>query len=151
MAIKGPTTALCELQPRLVESRWGICVVIAGILAATTPPDPCHAAALNVDAAVAYANTWCGARNPAFHDYSNEGGDCANFVSQCLIAGGALKTTYPGVPGLIGAITALGAKSIDPAEIQAGDVIQMYCGSCRLCRGPFRIQVRVLWPHGGLL
>jgi len=38
--------------------------------------------------AVAYANKYCDSRNPNYHDYSNEGGDCANFVSQCLIAGG---------------------------------------------------------------
>ena len=38
--------------------------------------------------AVAYANKYCDKRNSNYHDYSNEGGDCANFVSQCLIAGG---------------------------------------------------------------
>ena len=38
--------------------------------------------------AVAYANKYCDKRNKEYHDYSNEGGDCANFVSQCLIAGG---------------------------------------------------------------
>jgi len=40
-------------------------------------------------AAVAYARTWCYSRNTErYHDYSSQGGDCANFVSQCLIAGG---------------------------------------------------------------
>ena len=38
--------------------------------------------------AVAYVNKYCDKRNKEYHDYSNEGGDCANFVSQCLIAGG---------------------------------------------------------------
>ena len=38
--------------------------------------------------AVAYANKYCDKRNKEYHDYSKEGGDCANFVSQCLIAGG---------------------------------------------------------------
>ena len=38
--------------------------------------------------AVEYAKNWAYKRNPKYHDYSNEGGDCANFVSQCLIAGG---------------------------------------------------------------
>jgi len=37
--------------------------------------------------AAQYGNTWCNSRNPAYYDYSNSGGDCANFVSQCLIAG----------------------------------------------------------------
>ena len=38
--------------------------------------------------AVAYAKKWAYYRNPDYYDYSNLGGDCANFVSQCLIAGG---------------------------------------------------------------
>ena len=42
----------------------------------------------NVKKAVAYANKYCDKRNKNYHDYSKEGGDCANFVSQCLIAGG---------------------------------------------------------------
>ena len=42
----------------------------------------------NPQAAYNYAHQWALSRNPAYHDYSNEGGDCANFVSQCLIAGG---------------------------------------------------------------
>jgi hypothetical protein len=39
-------------------------------------------------AAVNYAEVWWDDRNPNYHDYSSSGGDCANFVSQCLIAGG---------------------------------------------------------------
>ena len=39
-------------------------------------------------AAVSYSDTWWDGRNPDYHDYSSSGGDCANFVSQCLIAGG---------------------------------------------------------------
>lgn len=42
------------------------------------------------DAAAAYADTYWENYNPDYHDYAppEEGGDCANFVSQCLIAGG---------------------------------------------------------------
>jgi hypothetical protein len=40
------------------------------------------------NAAYGYANQWYGARNPHYSDYTGSGGDCANFVSQCLIAGG---------------------------------------------------------------
>jgi hypothetical protein len=39
-------------------------------------------------AAVNYAEVWWDDRNPNYYDYSSSGGDCANFVSQCLIAGG---------------------------------------------------------------
>jgi autotransporter-associated beta strand protein len=40
-------------------------------------------------AAIDYANSWYDGHNTArYADYSAVGGDCANFVSQCLIAGG---------------------------------------------------------------
>ena len=41
----------------------------------------------NRQAAVNYAHRWAYSRNPAFYDYSNLGGDCTNFASQCLYAG----------------------------------------------------------------
>ena len=44
--------------------------------------------AYNPAGAIAYAQQWATARNPAFSDYTGRGGDCANFVSQCLMAGG---------------------------------------------------------------
>ena len=37
--------------------------------------------------AVAYSDKWALSRNPAYYDFSNLGGDCTNFVSQCLYAG----------------------------------------------------------------
>jgi len=39
-------------------------------------------------AAVRYAARWAFSRNPAWPDFTHLGGDCANFVSQCLSAGG---------------------------------------------------------------
>lgn len=41
-------------------------------------------------AAVGYANRWWDKRNPAYPNFSKSGmgGDCANFISQCLFAGG---------------------------------------------------------------
>lgn len=39
--------------------------------------------------AVEYALRWALARNPLFSDFAGIGGDCTNFVSQCLLAGGA--------------------------------------------------------------
>ena len=38
-------------------------------------------------AAVDYARRWALSRNPAFYDFSDIGGDCTNFVSQCIYAG----------------------------------------------------------------
>ncbi len=40
------------------------------------------------NAARGYALQWYGSFNPHFNNFSASGGDCANFVSQCLIAGG---------------------------------------------------------------
>lgn len=41
----------------------------------------------NRRAAVRYALNWAFARNPRFYDFEDIGGDCTNFVSQCLYAG----------------------------------------------------------------
>ena len=45
----------------------------------------------NVNAAVAYADKYCINYNSAYNSYKGKGGDCANFVSQCLFAGGFLQ------------------------------------------------------------
>lgn len=37
--------------------------------------------------AVAYAKKWAYLRNPRYYNFDNLGGDCTNFVSQCLYAG----------------------------------------------------------------
>ncbi len=42
----------------------------------------------NRQAAYGYAKKWWDGRNSHYTDFSSMGGDCANFVSQCLIAGG---------------------------------------------------------------
>jgi len=42
-------------------------------------------------AVVQYATQWALSRNPAFSDFSSNaggGGDCSNFISQCMLAGG---------------------------------------------------------------
>lgn len=43
--------------------------------------------------AIAYAHKWAYGRNPSYYNFDNIGGDCTNFVSQCLNAGGA-KMNY---------------------------------------------------------
>lgn len=37
--------------------------------------------------AIAYAKKWALARNPRYYNFDPVGGDCTNFVSQCLFAG----------------------------------------------------------------
>lgn len=41
----------------------------------------------NRERAVAYARKWALDRNPAFFDFTGVGGNCTNFVSQCIFAG----------------------------------------------------------------
>ncbi len=38
--------------------------------------------------AIAYAHKWAYGRNPAYANFDDMGGDCTNFLSQCLHAGG---------------------------------------------------------------
>ena len=46
-------------------------------------------------AAVEYAHIWAFRRNPSFYDYEEIGGDCTNFASQCLYAGGGIMNFAP--------------------------------------------------------
>ena len=39
------------------------------------------------DAALTYAKTWSFSRNPNYYDFSEIGGDCTNFISQCIYHG----------------------------------------------------------------
>lgn len=49
----------------------------------------------NREAAVAYARKWALDRNPAFYDFAEVGGDCTNFISQCIYAGGGRMNFTP--------------------------------------------------------
>ena len=42
----------------------------------------------NRNISVEYAREWAYKRNPRYYDFDKLGGDCTNFVSQCLHAGG---------------------------------------------------------------
>ena len=44
----------------------------------------------NRSAAIAYAKRWALSRNPQYYDYSNVGGDCTSFISQCVYAGSGI-------------------------------------------------------------
>ena len=39
------------------------------------------------DRALQYAREWALSRNPLFFDFTGRGGNCTNFVSQCILAG----------------------------------------------------------------
>ncbi|MDR0531642.1 MAG: amidase domain-containing protein [Oscillospiraceae bacterium] len=98
-------------------------------------------------AAVDYAHTWAFGRNPKYGDFSDMGGDCSNFISQCLIAGNAvmkdnqengwyyysLKNRSPswsGVPFLWKFLVTNQGRGpfgheIPLAEAEVGDIIQL--------------------------
>ena len=42
----------------------------------------------NRKSAIEYAYKWWNKRNPRFYNFDKLGGDCTNFVSQCLLYGG---------------------------------------------------------------
>lgn len=52
-----------------------------------------HLSIYNRLSAVNYAKKWAFEKNPAYENFDNLGGDCTNFVSQCLHAGG-IKMNY---------------------------------------------------------
>ena len=41
----------------------------------------------NRNSAILYAQKYALVKNPLYHDYSNQGGNCTNFISQCVFAG----------------------------------------------------------------
>ena len=45
--------------------------------------------------AVEYAKRWALSRNPLFADFTGGGGNCTNFVSQCLLAGSSVMDFAP--------------------------------------------------------
>ena len=47
------------------------------------------------EAAVNYARRWAFSRNPAYANFDEMGGDCSNFVSQCLLAGTRIMNHTP--------------------------------------------------------
>lgn len=49
----------------------------------------------NRQRAVEYARRWALSRNPLFADFTGQGGNCTNFVSQCLYAGCGVMNDTP--------------------------------------------------------
>ena len=52
---------------------------------------------LDVGKEIEYAREWAFSRNPDFYTFDLLGGDCTNFVSQCIYAGGAVMNYTPDV------------------------------------------------------
>jgi len=104
----------------------------------------------NREKAVAYAHKWAFGRNPAYYNFDKLGGDCTNFVSQCIFNGDAVMNYTPvlgwyyvsvsnrspswtGVEFLYKFITnnkGLGpfAEEVSIRDIEPGDFIQLKFG-----------------------
>ena len=101
----------------------------------------------NREKAIAYAHKWAFDRNPEYFNFDALGGDCTNFISQCLFAGcGVMNYTrdtgwyyvspanraaaWSGVEFLYKFLTTnkgVGprAREIPPDQCQPGDIIQL--------------------------
>lgn len=104
----------------------------------------------NREAAVAYANRWAYSFNPEFYNFDSIGGDCTNFASQCMFAGGLPMNFTPtygwyylsvnrrspswsGVNELYQFITTntgIGPRAavVDISEIELADLVQLNFG-----------------------
>ena len=90
----------CSVTNSTPDARWRrqIIVVLAIMLATASsivlcPAPDVSAGTYNPLKAVQYANQWWNKRNPKFQSYGFN--DCANYVSQCLIAGGLSLRASP--------------------------------------------------------
>ena len=98
------------------------------------------------EAALRYAHRWAYERNPEYYDFDGLGGDCTNFVSQVLAAGGAEQNysqngwyfnsindrspSWSGVNELYEFLVSehdVGprARVVDVSEAMAGDIVQL--------------------------
>ena len=97
--------------------------------------------------AVQYAQEWWNKRNPKYYNFDRIGGDCTNFVSQCLFHGGiemnynkngwfykSISSRAPSWTGvdefysfLITNKSKFGAKAreVSIEQIEVGDIIQL--------------------------
>lgn len=106
------------------------------------------------EAAVEYARRFAFSRNPLFYNFSGVGGDCTNFVSQCVLAGSCVMNFTPvfgwyyrsledrapaftgveefwnfmtGAPEFAAANGGIGpfGRAATPAQMLPGDVVQL--------------------------
>ena len=91
-------TGLYYLRSRYCKPEWcrfvSADVLIKGSLYCYCKDDPVGQTdadgleSYNRCLAVGYAHNWAKGRNKNYYSYSDRGGDCANYVSQCLFEGG---------------------------------------------------------------
>ena len=95
--------------------------------------------------AIEYAKKWAYGRNPKYYNYDSIGGDCTNFISQCIYAGSGImnyeKTygwyyknanekspSWTGVQYLYNFLVnnkGIGPIAEETEKIQIGDIVQL--------------------------
>ena len=95
----------------------------------------------NPSGAISYARTYCSRYNGRYKNYAGVGGDCANFVSQCVSEGGGLSLSgcsgrdscgmLPAVSNLKSCLRSKGftAYSSKPKNFRGGYPIFLKSGS----------------------
>ena len=113
--------------------------------------------------AIEYAHRWALDRNPNFLDFDELGGDCTNYISQILLAGGGKMDHTPvlgwyyssgsekspswtGVEQLYNYLmkekeTGLIAREISAEEAEAGDIVQLSFNGRHFQHTPFIVEV----------
>jgi hypothetical protein len=72
-----------------------IVLFVAALFAVSAPTTGFAASGYNGAAAAAYADTYWQTYNPSWPSFATSGGDCTNFVSQALYAGGIAMRSSP--------------------------------------------------------
>ena len=136
-----------NVQKNSVRQRGRRCHLCAGAHRIPQEGNAAMASIYDREKAVAYAKRWALSRNQAYLDFQGLGGDCTNFVSQCLYAGcGVMNYTpvygwyyisgnrrtasWTGVPYLYHFLTGNEkegpyAREIAPDQARPGDVVQL--------------------------
>lgn len=132
-----------------------------------------HVAEYDREKAVAYAHRWAFARNPAYLDFENLGGDCTNFASQVLFAGSGQMNYRPvygwfyldsrrrtaswtGVEFLYNFLTGNTgegpfAVETDVSQMQPGDIVQLSFDGMIYRHSPVVVQTGATPETGNIL
>ena len=115
------------------------------------------------DKAIEYAHRWALDRNPSFLDFDELGGDCTNYVSQILLAGGCpmdytptygwyytsgseKSPSWTGVEQLYNYLVkdkgrGISAREISADEAAPGDIVQLSFNNRHFQHTPFIVEV----------
>ena len=110
---------------------------------------------------VEYASKWAYSRNPAYYDYEKIGGDCTNFVSQCIYAGSGVMNyrnwyyknandkspSWTGVEFLYDFLVKNNSKGprgkeVSQNQVQIGDVIQLSSNGTRFSHSLIVVEIK---------